>query len=666
MRTIVLTCFIAVLLFPLHAPAQHEDRDEIRALVDSLSLHALIGQTLMVGFYAAGDVEASNQGLKELIARYNIGNVILFKYNFPPQYSVKNQTKIPRSIAKLTNALQATAFSSQNAGGKIPLLIAVDQEGGGVVRVQKGVTRIPAHAYLGAARSTTLAQEAGAVIGTELRPLGINTVLAPVADIHNGNGDDSIGRRAFGANKDIVTALSVPFMQGLQQGGVLSIAKHFPGHGNSTDDPHLVATYMGYADGNDLEHNDLVPFKTLIEHDVDGILTSHVVAEPWDRDHPVSMSKEAISGQLRGTLGFQGIVTSDDITVMVGMLKNEQGEMIRDRIEVALKAYEAGTDVLILARISLDEDDDDPNAIVTKEEFHELYAAIFHYFNNNEERIEQLRDSVERIVRAKSRLYGFPNFQALDTWKVQFKRCSYKRMLKKNRTVAEQIARESAVLISEEGNLIHDIEDSRYFANGKGPLTKRVLIDRNDRIVLASPVFYPPDGLYRTIKKGWLRKRAVEDVRLIYGWRSPAALQEAERLWKEKVEILFEVDDLGEVLYNEEAIENKAQEIITVSEGKKLLIFGVVTGAHARILEEVCEHFKESEEIHIVILLFREPSVLPQALYRQVNTIVLFLSPLPDMTTAGDILYGEVKPKPVSYLPLAIPGNLSEGSGLFF
>ena len=655
MRNIVLAFFIAVLLFPLHSHSQHEDRDEIRAVVDSLSLHALIGQTLMVGFYAAEGVEASNQGLTELIARYNIGNVILFKYNFPPQYNVRHPIKIPRYVVKLTNALQACAFSSQNAGEKIPLLIAVDQEGGGVVRIQKGVTRIPAHAYLGAARSATLAQEAGAVIGTELRAVGINTVLAPVADIHNGHGDDSFGRRVFGVHKDIVTPLSVHFMQGLQQGGVLSIAKHFPGHGTSIDDPHLAATYMGYADVSALTNNDLVPFQALIEHGADGILTSHVVAEPWDRDHPVSMSKQAISKQLRETLGFQGIVTTDDITVMVGMLKNEDGEIIRDRIEVALKAYEAGTDVVMLGRISLHEDDDDPHSTVTKEEFLELYAAIFHYFNNHEERIEQLRDSVERIVRAKGRLYGFPNFQALDTWQVRFDTCSYKKMLKRNRTVAEQIARESVVLISEEGNLIYDIEDSSYFSNGKGALTKGSLIDGDDRIVLASPVFYPPDTLYKAIKKGWLRKKAVEDVRLIYGWRSPAALQKAERLWKEKAELLFEVDDLGEVLYNEEAIEKKAQEIITVSEGKKLLIVGVVTGAHARIVEQVCDHFKESKKIRIVILLYREPSVLPQRIYRQQNTIVLFLSPLPDMRTAAEVLYGKIRPKPVSYLPLAVP-----------
>jgi beta-N-acetylhexosaminidase len=655
MRAIVLSCFIAVLLFPLHSYSHYEDRDEIRAFVDSMSLRALIGQTLMVGFHAADGVEASNQGLKELIARYNIGNVILFTYNLPPQYNVRHPLKIPRYSVKLTNALQSCAFSSQNAGEKIPLLIAVDQEGGGVVRIKKGVTRIPAHAYLGAARSATLAQEAGAVIGTELRALGINTVLAPVADIHNGDGDDSFGRRTFGAHKDIVTPLSVHFMKGLQEGGVLSIAKHFPGHGNSIDDPHLVSTHMGYADVSALENNDLVPFRALIEHGADGILTSHVVAEPWDRDHPVSMSKEAIAKQLRETFGFQGIVTTDDITVMVGMLKNEDGEIIRDRREVALKAYEAGTDVLMLGRIALHEDDDDPHWTVTKEDFQKLYAAIFHYFNNHEERIEQLRDSVERIVRAKAKLYGFPNFQAVDRWQVRFGTCSYKKMLKRNRRVAEQIARESIVLISEEGKLIYDIEDSRYFSNGKGPLTKGTLIDGDDRIVLASPVFYPPATLYKAIKKGWLRKKAVEDVRLIYGWRSPAALQEAERLWKEKVEILFDVDDLGEVLYYDEAIEKKAQEIMTVSEGKKLVIFGVVTGAHARMLEQVCEHFKESKEIRIVILLFREPSVLPQRIYRQQNTIVLFLSPLPDMKTAADVLYGKFKPKPVSYLPLAVP-----------
>ena len=217
---------------------------EIRRLVKSFTLKELIGQTLMVGFDALeDDVQISNQGLIEIIREFKIGNTIIFKHNLPRVTDFPDKPlAIPRWLARLTNDLQETASDSQVTGKKIPLIIAVDQEGGsGNVLRGPGFTQVPEHTFIGITRKPQLAREAGRAVGTELRYLGVNANLAPIADIVTTSYDriiklnhyPTIGIRAFGAHKNIVSEMSVQYMKGLQDGGGLAIAKHFPGHGTS-------------------------------------------------------------------------------------------------------------------------------------------------------------------------------------------------------------------------------------------------------------------------------------------------------------------------------------------------------------------------------------------------------------------------------------------------
>ncbi len=134
----------------------------------------------------------------------------------------------------------------------------------------------------------------------------------------------------------------------------------------SKDDPHFVLPKLGYADWSELDQNDLVPFRALIASGVDGILTAHISADVIDKNYPVTISSAVVQGLLRQNLGFQGIIFTDDLTEMMGILQDSQGQRVRDRPEVAAKAYQAGNDMLIFGKIAEAEDDVFPERTVTQ------------------------------------------------------------------------------------------------------------------------------------------------------------------------------------------------------------------------------------------------------------------------------------------------------------
>lgn len=170
----------------------------------------------MVGYQAEGNDAVSNTALLRMIKQYRLGNVILYKYNLPVQWQVKDPLEIPEFVADLTSQLQSTAYASQPKTTKIPLLIAIDQEGGPKSRITTGVTEMPSQIFVGTTRSKELAKAAGEAIGSELRAMGINVALGPVADIVTSPSSEIIGRRSFGSHRDIVAPLSAAWAAGLQ------------------------------------------------------------------------------------------------------------------------------------------------------------------------------------------------------------------------------------------------------------------------------------------------------------------------------------------------------------------------------------------------------------------------------------------------------------------
>lgn len=284
-------------------------------LVD-LSLEHKVGQVIMGGFPDPIADPATLAAVRD----GSLGNVILFARNCPDIHTV----------AALTHDLQAAA--------PIPLLIAADQEGGSVTRLNVGATTMPGAMALGAAGDEALAERVAAVMADEMRAVGINVSLAPVADVNANPANPVIGVRSFGEDPAEVARLVAATVQGLQRHGVAACAKHFPGHGDTGIDSHLALPRID-RDLADLERVDLVPFRAAIAAGVRLVMTTHIQFPALDPDHPSTLSRAILTGLLRERLGFQGVTITDSME-MKGITQN------RTPAEACLAAFAAGADIV--------------------------------------------------------------------------------------------------------------------------------------------------------------------------------------------------------------------------------------------------------------------------------------------------------------------------------
>ena len=277
---------------------------------------------LMVG--VAG--EEIDQVETEVLRHPCVGGVILFSRNY----------RCRRQLRALCDALHDLR--------RPPLLIAVDQEGGRVQRFRDGFSALPAVARYGMLhdRNPELACRAaragGWVMATELRASGVDFSFAPVLDLGRGSST-VIGDRAFHRAPDVVTALARAFLAGMRGAGVGGVGKHFPGHGGVTADSHCVLP-VDRRSFEDLRLADLVPFERLATPDLAGIMPAHVVYECLDA-RPAGFSRRWITDVLRGELGFQGIVFSDDLDMAAAAAGG-------DHVDRAQAALEAGCDMILV------------------------------------------------------------------------------------------------------------------------------------------------------------------------------------------------------------------------------------------------------------------------------------------------------------------------------
>lgn len=278
---------------------------------------ALVGQLFMVDFSGP----EPSEDIARLIGEGGVGGAILFDKN----------VEEPRQVARLTNALQRLAAD----GGKPPLLVAVDQEGGAVVRVG---TQFPSAMAFGAAADEALTGQAAEVTARELRAVGIHLNFAPVLDVNSNPANPIIGARSYGEDPALVARLGTRAIAGLQSAGVLATAKHFPGHGDTALDSHLALPIVSRP-REGLDAVELLPFRAAVRAGVGAVLTAHVVYPALDPDHPATLSP-AIIGFLRNELGFDGLVVSDSMQMRAIADRHRPGD-------AAVQAVRAGIDVLL-------------------------------------------------------------------------------------------------------------------------------------------------------------------------------------------------------------------------------------------------------------------------------------------------------------------------------
>jgi beta-N-acetylhexosaminidase len=287
-----------------------------------------LGQLLLVGF--RGTEDDAEEDLRRLICGVRAGGILLFGRNVVEASQVARLTERARAIAR-------------DCGAPSPL-IAVDAEGGQVMRLRPDAGYAPTLSAreLGASNDLALAELEGLRIGRMLREAGINWNLAPVVDVgYNPANPVIVGYgRSFGAEPRQVTALAGAWIRGMHAAGVLVALKHFPGHGSSFADSH-----QGFVDVTDTADPgvELYPYRELIgERLADSVMTAHVFNRRLDRHYPATLSRRTIAGLLRGQLGFDGLVVSDDLRMAA-----IEGRYGIDR--AAVLTLEAGVDVALIA-----------------------------------------------------------------------------------------------------------------------------------------------------------------------------------------------------------------------------------------------------------------------------------------------------------------------------
>ncbi len=250
------------------------------------------------------------------------GGVILFAKNI----------RSPRQLKELTGRIRS------EAGGEI--LIGVDQEGGTVTRVSfPGMTPLCGNMAIGRTGSEDLAFRNGRICGWEIAELGFNCDFAPCSDVNSNPLNPIIGTRSFGESPELVAKMAAAFARGLEAGGVIACAKHFPGHGDTGVDSHL-AMPVSQKTLKELEECELIPFMEVVRAGIPMIMTSHICFPKIDPGLPATLSKRILTGVLRERLGFDGVIITDSMA-MKG-IRNGFGYG-----EAAVRALEAGADMLI-------------------------------------------------------------------------------------------------------------------------------------------------------------------------------------------------------------------------------------------------------------------------------------------------------------------------------
>ncbi len=297
---------------------------------DSQNLYRMIGRMLIVGFDAQ-TLEPSDPFAKA-IRRYRPGGVILFDRDFHDRNRTKNIAS-PQQLKTLTSQLQALSPS--------PILIAVDQEGGSVQRLKPrdGFIDTPSAKSIGDRNDSEYAKQVYDTLANEIENEGINADFAPVVDLALNQKNHVIYglKRAYGKSPQKVAHFAGIFANALHAHNIISVLKHFPGHGSSREDSH-----RGFVD---VTHTwsavELEPYKILIESGrAEMIMTAHVFNRNLDPDYPATLSKKTNTGLLRGTLGFKGVIVSDDL-----QMRAISGHYsLRETVRLAINA---GVDMLL-------------------------------------------------------------------------------------------------------------------------------------------------------------------------------------------------------------------------------------------------------------------------------------------------------------------------------
>lgn len=348
-----------------------------------LTLEEKAAQLLFVHVYGsdADDVgpeqREANQRLygvgspRQVVERLQPGGVIYIERNPQDPAAGERATRNLENLEEIRD-LSAALQEASSTG----LLIAADQEQGPIRRLPPPASALMGGRELGTTGDLSLAREIAKRTGQDLLDVGINLNLAPVADVITVADNPAIGDRAFGDSPEIVADMVTAQIFGYRDAGIAATVKHFPGHGAATVDSHIGLPVVD-VNADEWRRVHLPPFSAAIAADVDAVMTAHLVAPALGGDQPATIDADIIGGLLRGELGFDGLVLTDSL-----WMRGVRG--IADDVEMALRALEAGCDVLLMPP--------DANATI---------RAIVHAVGEGRLAEGHLNASVRRLLRLK-------------------------------------------------------------------------------------------------------------------------------------------------------------------------------------------------------------------------------------------------------------------------
>jgi len=418
---------IAVLLTTLSGPsapeAQAQSGDQVAALMSRMSIEDKVGQLFIVPF--VGNEVTPGSDIWQLLTEYKVGGVILLAANS----NFNNDESAPRQITELTNSLKTIAFNTNG----MPLFVAIDHEGDGYPysRITRGTAPIPSQMAIGATWDTTYAEDVGQIVGQELAAMGINLLLGPGLDVLNdprptGRGD--IGIRVYGGDPYWVGQMGRAYIRGVHagsNGGVATVAKHFPGHGGSDRLPdNEVATVDKSL--QELQRIELPPFFEVTGNRVDdsggvtdALMSSHIRYRGFQGDirqftAPISFDTEGMNTllnlpQIAAWRDNNGLIISDALGVPAVRKHFDPALQTFPHRRIAKEAFLAGNDVLSLVQFDLNS--------IWPDQFANIKDTIYFFrteYINNPAFAASVDESVARILRLKLKLYPDPSQDSLN------------------------------------------------------------------------------------------------------------------------------------------------------------------------------------------------------------------------------------------------------------
>ena len=338
----------------------------VDSLMNNMNMEEKIGQLIMVAGYT-NESSANETELIRLIREYHIGGVCFFQGG-------------PVRQAKLTNYLQENS--------KIPLLIAMDAEWGLAMRLDSTI-KYPRQMMLGAIRNEKLIYNMATDLAQQLKRLGVHMNFAPVADINNNPLNPVINYRSFGEEKGNVALKSMVYMLGLQDNKIMATAKHFPGHGDTDTDSHHDLPVIPHSLER-LDSLELFPFRHLVNSGISAVMTAHINVPALDSAPalPSSLSEPIVTGLLKNSMGFRGLVVTDAL----GM-QGASGSFQPGKLE--LEAFKAGNDILLM-----------PSDV------EKAVSAIKKGLKNGSVTMDELDEKVRKILKAKQWV-GLDNYASI-------------------------------------------------------------------------------------------------------------------------------------------------------------------------------------------------------------------------------------------------------------